>query len=137
MTTLKTDSFTGCCGARIIYGFGGSAHDGTRRESVIDLATVATDLDWIEKQAWGISQLMITLNSDQYPIYHDTLREQGYRLTFVNESVGHKTAIFTYIKRINRTSLESTKNRLTELGMDVILPVHKVLNTNVANREEQ
>lgn len=114
----------------IIYGFGGSAYDGARRESTVELEQVKEDLALYERNSWSIATLMVVLNSDQYPIYHATLKECGYKLIHVNESVGHPTAIFTYTKRINNTSLESTKNRLTSLGLDVKLPVHTTLKQN-------
>lgn len=130
MATLKRASFPNCCGMNIIYGFGGSSYDGTRRESTLSLEEVKEDLDYHERNSWSVATLMVTLNSDQYPIYHTTLKECGYKLIHVNESVGHPTAIFTYTKRINKTSLEGTKNRLTSVGLDVKLPVHTTLKQN-------
>lgn len=130
MTLLKKTSFPNCCGMSIIYGFGGSSFDGARRENALPIEQVKEDLAYYDRNSWGISTLMIVLNSDQYPLYHATLRECGYRLLHVNESINHPTAIFTYTKRINQTSVESTKNRLTSVGLDVKLPVHKTLNQN-------
>jgi hypothetical protein len=118
---MKTKVSQGCCQLQEIFGFGHTEYDGSGSRSLTP-EEFEKELTEREKQLKYWSTWYLTINSDQYKIYADSLKKLNWRLINVAESLGHPTVVFMYVKSSPLANAEKTKIRLTELGIKVRIP---------------
>lgn len=123
---MKIAHSSGCCQLREIYGFGNSVYDGTLRNTQVSAEEFERELLERERSIDYVSMAYLTINSDQHPILSPVLKKLKWRLVNVVNSIGHPTVIFMYVKNSSKTSIESTKNRLTNLGIETRIPGDKI-----------
>lgn len=88
---MQVDSFPRCCGLKIIHGFGGHfPNEKSKRKALAQAFQAAEVLD-----AYGLVNIMVTLSSDQKPVWDKVLRDfEFYEVSLAMKNKYHKDRPF-------------------------------------------
>lgn len=114
---MESAQMPGCCGITVLHGFG---HTATSR--VRDKFEVSKVEEWIDSLiSYNDTNafLMIALNSEQFPVYKDLVKNKGFK--FVDEAFHprHDTTIYIFIRNMQ----ESLKTKAIHAKEEEVVPV--------------
>ena len=131
--SLNVTAFPACCGIFIIHGFGRTAAALESNHS--DCTELETELSsLITKHSSKVSYsnkcglLMVTLNSDQIPLYQDILLKVGFKVAeqpFYHP--GHKNSIVVYTYVVHK---EESYGKVNELKVTNESSFGKIFGTS-------